>query len=46
MPPISIPRPYLSSAAIVSYSLHGFSDASLQAYAAVIYLQIETSNGG
>lgn len=45
MPSIVIPRPFLLGNSVTSYSLCGFSDASLQAYAAVIYLQAETPEG-
>lgn len=44
---ISIPRCYLRPEhhTIVSQQLHGFSDASMRAYAAVVYLHTEYENG-
>ena len=44
---ISIPRCYvlLGENTIVSQQLHGFSDASVRAYAAVVYLRTEYENG-
>lgn len=44
---ISIPRCYLDGIAeqIISYRLYGFCDASLRAYAAVVYLLVETPSG-
>ena len=41
------PRCYLNDLReqIISYTLCGFCDASLKAYAAVVYLQVETSSG-
>ena len=44
---ITIPRSYLSGldGEILSYKLCGYCDASLTAYAAVIYLLIETESG-
>ena len=46
-PPISIPRYFLNDihSEVKSYSLHGFCDASKDAYAAVVYLLIETTAG-
>ena len=45
-PPISIPRCYLTDIEeVTSYSLHGFCNASSKAYAAVVYLKVETING-
>ena len=45
--PISIPRCYLDGVQgeVVAYRICGYCDASLSAYAAVIYLWIETENG-
>lgn len=45
--PIMIPRCFLEGIAeqIISYRLCGFSDASLKAYAAVVYLLVETPSG-
>ena len=44
--PIFLPRWYsMEFAEMSSYSLHGFSDASQRAYAAVVYLRVETSSG-
>ena len=42
--PIQIPRYCIgvNSSAVKSYSLQGFCDASQKAYAAVVYLQVET----
>ena len=46
MSEIRIPRYYFSPEhSIVSQQLHGFSDASMQAYAAVVYLRTEYENG-
>ena len=44
---ITIPRCYFlrEHHAIVSQQLHGFSDASMRAYAAVVYLRTEYENG-
>ena len=44
---ISIPRCYfhLEQHSIISQQLHGFSDASVRAYAAVVYLRTEYENG-
>ena len=44
---LSLPRCYLygMTEEIVSYSLRGFCDASLSAYAAVVYLVVETISG-
>ena len=44
---ISIPRPYLDKIPeeVVSYKLCGYCDASLTAYAAVVYLLLETESG-
>ena len=45
--PIRIPRYLLHDVSheVESYGLHGFCDASLRAYAAVVYLRIKTSAG-
>lgn len=43
--PIEIPRSLGNGANILSCSLHGFCDASLKAYAAVIYLVVRTEVG-
>ena len=44
--PIIIPRWYsMGLTETSSYSLHGFSDASQRAYAAVVYLRMVTSSG-
>ena len=45
--PIIIPRYFLSdiSQSVESYYLCGFSDASMNAYAAVVYLVMETATG-
>ena len=46
MSEISIPRCYFSlEHSIVSQQLHGFSDAPVRAYAAVVYLCTEHKNG-
>ena len=44
---VTIPRSYLSGIDenTLSFSLCGYCDASLAAYAAVVYLQIETKSG-
>ena len=44
---IEIPRCYTSAVKgeVLSYSLHGFGDASSKAYSAVIYLVCQTSQG-
>ena len=44
---VTIPRSYLSGIDenTLSFSLCGYCDASLAAYAAVVYLQIETESG-
>jgi hypothetical protein len=39
LPDIRIPRRYFSEEAILTVELHGFSDASEAAYAAVVYLR-------
>ena len=46
-PQITIPRCFLEGiiSQVQSYSLHGFCDASQTAYAAVVYLVMETSMG-
>jgi hypothetical protein len=46
-PQITIPRCYLEGIVthVESYSLHGFCDASQTAYAAVVYLVMETPTG-
>ena len=45
--PVTIDRCYLTTESnIIRYSLRGFCDALLKAYAAVIYLLIETDCGG
>ena len=36
---------YDKRTSVASLELHGFSDASKQAYAAVVYLRIECTNG-
>ena len=45
--PISIPRSYFNrvNGEVRSYQLYGFCDASIRAYAAVVYLAIETDVG-
>ena len=45
--PLRLPKCYFrnSMRASSSYTLHGFGDASLRAYAAVVYLVIETPDG-
>ena len=45
--PILLPRCYtgVESASIKSYSLQGFCDASQSAYAAVVYLRVESESG-
>ena len=44
--PILVPRWYsMGLTETSSYSLHGFSDASQRAFAAVVYLQVVTSSG-
>ena len=44
--PILVPRWYsMGLTETSSYSLHGFSDASQRAYAAVVYLRVVTSSG-
>ena len=46
---IRVPRYYANysptQSAVCSYQIHGFSDASERAYAAVVYLRTEFSNG-
>ena len=46
---IRVPRCYanssLTQSTVCSYQIHGFSDASERAYAAVVYLRTEFSNG-
>ena len=44
---IQVPRCYFSwkGAAPIGHQLHGFSDASCKAYAAVVYLRTEHANG-
>ena len=45
--PVTLPRCYLDevNGEILSYRLCGYCDASLSAYAAIIYLQIESEDG-
>ena len=45
--PILVPRYLLYNVSneVESYSLHGFCDASLRAYAAVVYLRVKTRTG-
>jgi hypothetical protein len=45
--PLSIPRSYFDGVhgEVKSYSLYGFCDASLSAYAAVVYLVVQTDEG-
>ena len=45
--PLIVPRCYFKDVDVTDgvYSLQGFCDASLRAYAAVIYLRLETSYG-
>ena len=45
--PFGIPRCYLNGVTepVISYRLHGFCDASLKAYVAVVYLVVETISG-
>jgi len=45
--PILVPRYLLYNVSneVESYSLHGFCDASLRAYAAVVYLRVKTCTG-
>ena len=45
--PLSIPRSYFDGVQgkVKSHSLYGFCDASLTAYAAVVYLVIQTDVG-
>ena len=45
--PFSIPKCYFNGvdSSMISFSLQGFGDASTGAYAAVIYLKLETRNG-
>ena len=42
---IRIPRCYFSNNDVLYYELHGFSDASEKAYACVVYMRTEYSNG-
>ena len=42
---VRIPRCYFSQNDVVHYELHGFSDASEKAYACVVYMRTEYSNG-
>ena len=45
--PLIVPRQYFKEIDLMGgvYTLQGFCDASLRAYAAVVYLQVETPNG-
>ena len=45
--PMTVPRCYLDGVEgkVLSYHLCGYCDASLKAYAAVVYLLIESENG-
>ena len=45
--PVTLPRCYLDgvSSEVLSYQLCGYCDASLSAYAAVVYLLIESEDG-
>ena len=42
--PISIPRRYVQQVALAAYTLCGFCDVSMRAYAAVIYLRSKTDS--
>ena len=42
---IPIQRCYLPDESVISLQLHGFGDGSAVAYAAAVYLRVETSQG-